>query len=368
MAASTAGEIMRARRGDGDPDAHRSTAWTSARRARPRSRSSRRCATAASPVFVEARTYRFVGHSRSDPGRYRPEGELDRWRERDPLTLAAAWLARAPRGRRGAHRRGRRRGRSASWPRSRPPALAAPFPTPVALQRVQVVSGRLARATTRPLAGRRARPRRWRRRPSARSCASSASAIGMSLRELARRLDVSPSLVSQIETGQDPAIGPHALRDRQRARLSLDEIFELVGASGRRGAAARRRRGAAPSGADADAGVVHRARRAARDRARVGRALGAHGGLGRPRRRVHDRGLRRRRQLERRRQRSMQPQRPRVRDRAERHAARHGRLRRARARARRLDHLRLDDPHRLHNDGPAEVRAIWVMLGRYGVE
>ena len=44
------------------------------------------------PVFVEARTYRFVGHSRSDPGRYRPAGELDRWRERDPLTLAAAWL------------------------------------------------------------------------------------------------------------------------------------------------------------------------------------------------------------------------------------------------------------------------------------
>ena len=44
------------------------------------------------PVFVEARTYRFVGHSRSDPGRYRPEGELDRWRERDPLTLAQVWL------------------------------------------------------------------------------------------------------------------------------------------------------------------------------------------------------------------------------------------------------------------------------------
>ena len=30
------------------------------------------------PVFVEALTYRFVGHSRSDPGAYRPEGELDR--------------------------------------------------------------------------------------------------------------------------------------------------------------------------------------------------------------------------------------------------------------------------------------------------
>jgi acetoin:2,6-dichlorophenolindophenol oxidoreductase subunit alpha len=44
------------------------------------------------PEFVEARTYRFVGHSRSDPGKYRPPGELDRWRERDPLLVAAAHL------------------------------------------------------------------------------------------------------------------------------------------------------------------------------------------------------------------------------------------------------------------------------------
>ena len=40
------------------------------------------------PAFVEARTYRFVGHSRSDPGKYRPEGELERWQERDPLLIA----------------------------------------------------------------------------------------------------------------------------------------------------------------------------------------------------------------------------------------------------------------------------------------
>jgi TPP-dependent pyruvate/acetoin dehydrogenase alpha subunit len=40
------------------------------------------------PSFIEAMTYRFVGHSRSDPGRYRKPGELDRWRERDPLILA----------------------------------------------------------------------------------------------------------------------------------------------------------------------------------------------------------------------------------------------------------------------------------------
>ena len=44
------------------------------------------------PQFVEARTYRFHGHSRSDPGKYRPAGELEQWRERDPLTVAAAFL------------------------------------------------------------------------------------------------------------------------------------------------------------------------------------------------------------------------------------------------------------------------------------
>jgi TPP-dependent pyruvate/acetoin dehydrogenase alpha subunit len=44
------------------------------------------------PEFVEARTYRFVGHSRSDPGKYRPEGELDRWRERDPLVVGSELL------------------------------------------------------------------------------------------------------------------------------------------------------------------------------------------------------------------------------------------------------------------------------------
>src|SRR6516164_8748149 len=37
------------------------------------------------PYFVEAITYRYVGHSRSDPGAYRPPGELDAWKERDPI-------------------------------------------------------------------------------------------------------------------------------------------------------------------------------------------------------------------------------------------------------------------------------------------
>jgi TPP-dependent pyruvate/acetoin dehydrogenase alpha subunit len=44
------------------------------------------------PAFIESLTYRFVGHSRSDPGKYRPEGELDSWRERDPLVVARARL------------------------------------------------------------------------------------------------------------------------------------------------------------------------------------------------------------------------------------------------------------------------------------
>jgi TPP-dependent pyruvate/acetoin dehydrogenase alpha subunit len=44
------------------------------------------------PAFVEALTYRFVGHSRSDPGAYRPEGELDDWKARDPIVLLRTQL------------------------------------------------------------------------------------------------------------------------------------------------------------------------------------------------------------------------------------------------------------------------------------
>ncbi len=46
------------------------------------------------PTLVEAKTYRFSGHSRADTGPYRPEGELDRWRERDPIELERARLVR----------------------------------------------------------------------------------------------------------------------------------------------------------------------------------------------------------------------------------------------------------------------------------
>ena len=39
------------------------------------------------PALIEAMTYRHSGHSRADPGKYRPEGELDKWLERDPLKM-----------------------------------------------------------------------------------------------------------------------------------------------------------------------------------------------------------------------------------------------------------------------------------------
>ncbi|MHB8691015.1 MAG: thiamine pyrophosphate-dependent dehydrogenase E1 component subunit alpha [Solirubrobacteraceae bacterium] len=42
--------------------------------------------------FIQAMTYRFVGHSRSDPGKYRKPGELDEWKQRDPLRVAREGL------------------------------------------------------------------------------------------------------------------------------------------------------------------------------------------------------------------------------------------------------------------------------------
>jgi TPP-dependent pyruvate/acetoin dehydrogenase alpha subunit len=37
------------------------------------------------PTFIEAMTYRQVGHSRSDPAKYRPVGELEAWLAKDPI-------------------------------------------------------------------------------------------------------------------------------------------------------------------------------------------------------------------------------------------------------------------------------------------
>jgi TPP-dependent pyruvate/acetoin dehydrogenase alpha subunit len=47
------------------------------------------------PTLLEMKTYRYRGHSRTDPAKYRPAGELEAWQERDPLALFARHLVEA---------------------------------------------------------------------------------------------------------------------------------------------------------------------------------------------------------------------------------------------------------------------------------
>lgn len=39
------------------------------------------------PTLIEAKTYRFAGHSRADQALYRPAGELELWQKRDPIKV-----------------------------------------------------------------------------------------------------------------------------------------------------------------------------------------------------------------------------------------------------------------------------------------
>ena len=60
-----------------DPDAVFLTARTALARAR----------AGDGPSLIEAVTYRSGGHSRADPGKYRPEGEVAAWAGRDPIPM-----------------------------------------------------------------------------------------------------------------------------------------------------------------------------------------------------------------------------------------------------------------------------------------
>ena len=40
------------------------------------------------PTLIEVRTYRFRGHSMSDPGQYRTKEEVEEWKKRDPVSTA----------------------------------------------------------------------------------------------------------------------------------------------------------------------------------------------------------------------------------------------------------------------------------------
>ncbi|HSE30784.1 MAG TPA: pyruvate dehydrogenase (acetyl-transferring) E1 component subunit alpha [Pyrinomonadaceae bacterium] len=44
------------------------------------------------PTLLEVRTYRFMGHSMSDPGNYRTRAEIEKYQERDPIKLFTATL------------------------------------------------------------------------------------------------------------------------------------------------------------------------------------------------------------------------------------------------------------------------------------
>jgi pyruvate dehydrogenase E1 component alpha subunit len=65
-----------------DPDA----VFVAAARALARARSGE------GPSLIEAVTYRSGGHSRADPGKYRPEAEVQAWMERDPIPMYHARL------------------------------------------------------------------------------------------------------------------------------------------------------------------------------------------------------------------------------------------------------------------------------------
>jgi pyruvate dehydrogenase E1 component alpha subunit len=44
------------------------------------------------PMLIEAKTYRYRGHSMADPGKYRNKEEIEKWRIRDPISTLAAVL------------------------------------------------------------------------------------------------------------------------------------------------------------------------------------------------------------------------------------------------------------------------------------
>ena len=48
--------------------------------------------SAGRPAMLVAETYRFSGHGRGDPIEYRPAGEFEAWKLRDPLTISRARL------------------------------------------------------------------------------------------------------------------------------------------------------------------------------------------------------------------------------------------------------------------------------------
>ncbi len=52
----------------------------------------KRAKSGSGPTLVECKTYRQKGHSRTDPGKYRPDSEVAQWLARDPIKLFGNYL------------------------------------------------------------------------------------------------------------------------------------------------------------------------------------------------------------------------------------------------------------------------------------
>jgi TPP-dependent pyruvate/acetoin dehydrogenase alpha subunit len=89
----------------------------------------RRARDGEGPTLLECKTYRHHGHSKSDPASYRPDGELERWLERDPLKLARARLL--AEGLSDEQLAAAEEGVTAQLDQAIERALAAPYPDPI---------------------------------------------------------------------------------------------------------------------------------------------------------------------------------------------------------------------------------------------
>ena len=189
-----------------------STATTPTRCTASRPRRSGRARAGEGPSLIEALTYRHGGHSRADPGKYRPDDEVKAWLARDPIPT----LPRARCSRRASTRR--------RWMRSRPRRRRQG-------RRGRAGGARGARSPTRRCSRPRSGPTEARRGGATdrdRADVSAAVAEG-----IAREMDRDPSVV---------LIGEDVGRGRRRVQADRGPVrpVRAASASATRRSASRR--------------------------------------------------------------------------------------------------------------------------------